>query len=118
MLTRIFSTPAEPKIVSRSTAWACLMTNLLVLPGIGTVTAGKKSGYVQALVAMTGFFMTGFWCAQICLAWAREGAPPTSLGPDFWICLIGIGLFAFGWTWSLISSVRIIRESAKNPPRL
>jgi len=49
------------KALNRKTAWACLTTNQLALPGLGSIVAGRKSGYVQAFLAMLGLGISMFF---------------------------------------------------------
>src|SRR5205823_9445763 len=43
--------------LSRQTAWGFLTTNL-ALPGFGSLAAGRKSGYFQAVLTIIGMGLT------------------------------------------------------------
>jgi len=93
----------------RSKAWSCLVTNLLVLPGLGSVMAGFKSGYVQMFLALAGFLVTLVALIQIVLAWAREFLLPDN--PRLYESAIGgMAVFLLGWVWSLLTSLILFRK--------
>ena len=54
----MFSVSSQPKRLSRSKAWALAALNQLAFPGAGTVMAGRKVGYVQAITMVIGFILT------------------------------------------------------------
>ena len=108
---------APPRTLDRSAAWGCLIANVFVLPGLGTITAGRRTGYLQAPLALVGFGMTASWCVWFLAGWVRTGAMPGEVGPYFPVCLGGMALFGVTWTWALLSSLRILAAaSASSPP--
>ena len=119
--------------LSRQTAWGCLTTNL-ALPGFGSLMAGRVVGYAQALLTFGSLFLTlsfGIHFVLWCLAnWARlhdpQGDPLEAL-VEMWRAMrwavLGIGLFAGTWLWSLATSFSIVQaakqaEQNAAPPRL
>jgi Ca2+/H+ antiporter len=107
---KIFSAPARPaNPLDRPTARACVLTNLLVLPGLGTLIAGKRTGYAQATLALTGFILTMLWAVRLIAIWIRTNYFPCTIDTYFWIGMTGAALFAIGWLWALASSLRILR---------
>ncbi|MGD0539839.1 MAG: hypothetical protein ABSC03_19595 [Verrucomicrobiota bacterium] len=110
-----FSGRKPPKLVDRSTAWACLLTNL-ASPGLGSLAAGRKVGYAQLTVALTGFALSLVWMGWFLLDWWREGEMPVGFRPSLWVGLAGVALFATGWTWALETSLDLLR-AARKPPR-
>lgn len=119
--------------VSRQTAWGCLTTNL-ALPGFGSLLAGRRVGYVQAVLALIAFAMSMITMIQLFIwfsgHWSRlhdaSGDPLQNL-VDLWNALrwplISLALFVFDMLWALGTSMDIIRaakaaEQAKIPPRL
>jgi len=50
----------ERKPMDRLGAWLCLLANVIALPGLGSIIAGKRVGYAQALLALAGFGLTGY----------------------------------------------------------
>jgi hypothetical protein len=107
------------KPLTPARAWLCASLNLLGFPGLGTVLAGRRIGYVQAALMVIGFV----------LVMAFVGAYFTALlhvlnSPDFadqraalswrswlWAGQWGAGLSALAWCWSLASSVSIVRRA-------
>jgi hypothetical protein len=92
------------------------MSNLLVLPGLGSITAGhRRRGYVQVVLSLAGLAMTLAWCVWFFSQWLRLGEMPVSFGPYLWICLAGIALFLIGWLWALGTSLAILRTAYSLP---
>ena len=71
-------------MVKQGLAIAGLILNIIVLPGLGTIVAGKtKTGVIQLVL-----FIIGIPLALI---------------------LIGIPLMIAMWIWALVSSIQIIK---------
>src|SRR6266478_1303859 len=93
--------PRHP--LSRQTAWGCLTTNL-ALPGSGSLVAGRRSGYAQLALAVSGMVLTLIFglrfLAWFVANWSRFHQPDTdpfaALG-EMWHVLrwpvVGIGVF-------------------------
>jgi hypothetical protein len=93
----------------RSRAWSLLVTNLLVLPGLGSVMAGDRSGYLQIFSALAGFLLTFASLVRIVLFWANEFQLPDD--PLLYRgAILGIIIFLAAWLWSLLLSLRFFRE--------
>lgn len=115
--------------LSRQSAWGCFTTNL-ALPGFGSLTAGRVSGYPQAALGLTGVGMTMLFAARF-FGWylvnsarfsSDQGDPVANL-VELWIQvrwpLLSIGVFAAGWLWALVTSLQILLESRRTePPKL
>src|SRR5438552_1095642 len=102
------------RALDRPTAWGCATTNQLVLPGLGSLIAGRKSGYAQAALALGGLVLTGLFAIWLFAAWVRlhnngkeeipleqllrDGLPYCKVGG------LGVALFLTGWLWALASS--------------
>lgn len=109
--------------ITRDNAWACCSTNL-VLPGFGSLMAGRQTGYLQAALCVAGFFLTTvfgikfvIWSVQ---HWSEihdpEGDPGETLTALWHACrwaLLGIFLFGLSWIWALITSWRILRVARR-----
>jgi len=103
------STDPEPR-PERSKAWSCLVTNLVVLPGLGSVMAGRKSGYAQIVLALLGFIITLVALVRIVLLWVQDFQFPSGthlVGA----ALIGLAVFVLAWGWSLLTSLAVFRKS-------
>jgi hypothetical protein len=103
--------PQPPKIdADRQTAWACLGTNLLVLPGLGSVIAGRRVGYAQMVLAACGLASSLIFVGVFLNVWLE--------GQDIWpgwgamvAGLGGMGLFGVSWLWGLWTSVALLRKA-------
>jgi hypothetical protein len=123
--------PRRP--LSRQTAWGCLTTNI-VMPGAGSLLAGRIAGYPQLALAIGGTIVSLifgvhfiFWSIA---NWSRlhspEADPLAALAENWqhlkW-ALSGLGLFFLGWLWALVTSIGIVSrarhdEKLSAPPRL
>jgi hypothetical protein len=117
--------------LSRQTAWGCFTANL-ALPGIGSLMAGRKTGYAQAVLGFGGLavsILCGLPFIYWCLAnWSRlygDQADPIASMAELWAhvswALLGIAVFGAGWLWALGTSCLILNQSQATPnapPRL
>lgn len=113
--------------LSRETALSCLTANL-ALPGSGSLVAGRRSGYVELLLAFIGTVLTLvfgirflIWFAQHWNSLHNQDADPFAMFRDMWMAgrwaFLGILIFLIAILWSLLTSLQILR-SARKPPRL
>ncbi|MCZ7636453.1 MAG: hypothetical protein M5U12_10770 [Verrucomicrobia bacterium] len=105
------SASGRDRPVDRATAWACLWTNVLTLPGLGSVAAGRAIGYAQAGTALAGFGLTLHGLFRIVRAWLDVGELPVGFTTSFWVSLVGVAMFAAAWLWALITSLGILRDA-------
>ncbi len=71
-------------------AIAGLILNILVLPGLGTLIAGKKStGIAQIVIWVCGFLLT-----------------LTLIG-----AILGIPMMIGAWIWGIVSGVNLVKEA-------
>ena len=120
MLTKTFLAPPSPnpKPLSRSRAWTCVVINQLAFPGMGTVMAGRWSGYVQSAIMLGGFFLTmGFMCCYFASLFSfmahSEGGElhlKELCRPYAWAGISGVALCVVAWSWALVSSIAIMRS--------
>jgi hypothetical protein len=96
--------------VDETLAWSCLATNLLVLPGLGSLVARRRvEGLGQAVLALGGTALALYWLVSFGREWMRTEELPTDGGPDFAYGLLGVAVFAVGWLWSLVTSLLVVR---------
>jgi hypothetical protein len=92
-------------------AWSALATNLLVLPGLGSMMARHRAaGILQAALALGGTGLAVYWLVSFLRLWSAEGVFPMDGGEDFALGLAGVGIFGVGWVWSLATSLLVLRE--------
>ena len=125
MPTKIFSDqPGQSKVLSRSKAWTCVVINQLAFPGMGTVMAGRRSGYFQGVIMLGGFFLTmGFMCCYFASLFsfvAHSQGGQVNLKelcrPYAWAGIYGLGLCLVSWWWALASSLSILRAASNTEP--
>ena len=92
-----------------------MVTNLLVLPGLGSVLAGRKSGYVQIILAVAGFLVTLVALVKIVLVWVQDFQFPAD-GHLIGVAFIGLAVFLLAWTWSLVTSLAVFKSREAKPP--
>lgn len=104
---------STPKPVQPLTAWLCLLANLLALPGLGSILAGRRIGFVQAGMALVGFALTLFWAVWFIGAWAQSKTLPLELNWQLGVGTAGVLLFGAAWVWALVTSRRILRQAER-----
>jgi len=88
------------------------MTNVLVLPGAGTLAAGRRlTGFVQAILALLGFVLVCAWMVYWVGEMVRTATLPEGLGPHAGLGLFGLLLAVVSWVWGLLSGLAILREA-------
>lgn len=108
------SEPLPPPLPDLAAARTCRWLNLLVLPGLGSWLAGRRIvGTFQALLALTGFALTGFWFMRFVADCANARPSPPEGGRYLLLGLAGVGVFLFGWLWALATSLQIVRAARK-----
>lgn len=96
----------------------------LALPGFGSLMAKRAVGWPQAALTIVGFALTSIfgvrfiiWFFQnMDMLYGAESDPVESLLALWrnvrW-ALLGIGLFAVSWLWSLATNAEILRSARK-----
>lgn len=121
---KIFSIPEPPKRLERPAAWACLMTNVLVLPGLGSVTVGYRiAGFIQIFLSVVGMGITIGWFAWFFMDYYKTRELQEAIQVRLWLGFTGVGLFMLSWTWALATSLHIIMQvyssdKKDTPPRI
>ncbi len=95
----------------------CLLLNLLILPGLGTVMAGGRlMGGLQIVLALTGFALTPVYFVTTARDWWRTGHFVCEFNHSLLWSMAGLGLFLIAWLWGLVSGLQIRRrEHTKSP---
>lgn len=97
--------------------WVCALINQAAFPGLGTILAGRRAGYGQAAIMITGFVLTMGFLIWYLVCVGRYAANPAWSEADFyaqyrphqWSLRWGLGLCAVAWIWALWSSLTIVR---------
>lgn len=126
-------TPGPRRPLDRKTAWGCLTTNQFGLPGLGSLAAGRVTGYAQMVFSLAGLGITAA-CGFKFVTWyfanwsqLQSSSDPTVALHELWLHLrwpaLGLGIFLVGWLWALASSISILSqakstESHPVPPRI
>ena len=104
-----------------------LIVNLVACPGIGTIMAGRRIGYVQAAAMVGGMCMLLAFVAVYFKAATQVLANPFSSEEQWWSMLRraswmgigGLGVCIIAWLWGLATGLSLIRsakERAGKPP--
>ena len=109
----------KTKLLTRPRAWGCVAINQLAFPGMGTVMAGQRIGYVQAAIMLAGFFLImGFMICYFASVFRLLSQLDSSdaqfeqcYRPYAWAGISGLVLCVIAWFWSLFSSVAILRSA-------
>jgi Kef-type K+ transport system membrane component KefB len=119
------SAGAGRKPIDKPAAWAATVTNLVVLPGLGSLALGWKVGYAQAALGVCGFTLSLASVVLYTRLWMELGELPQTIEWQLLLGLAGLLVFGMGWFWALMSSLKAHRmadaartHSPGGPPRL
>ncbi len=103
--------------MTRKRIITCVLLNLVATPGLGSVMAQRwVAGIGQIILSLAGFVLMMIWFFQVMKSYYGQmfSSDGTEHRPIVLTGLIlGAGLFAVGWFWSLVTSLSLMRE-AKN----
>ena len=112
MLAKLHETWARPMDETR--AWVCLTTNLLALPGLGSLLGRRLVAAAgQVTLSLSGAAVSLWWLWSVTVYWRQSGELPPP-GPDLLYGVGGLALFGLGWLWSLATSVLLLREAHRS----
>lgn len=94
----------------------------LVIPGGGSLLAGRRVGYLQLILCGMGFGLTlifglkfVMWSLQHWAELRDPSADPMENLRTIWYgcrwALAGLGLFGMAWIWALLTSMGILRAA-------
>jgi len=101
---------ATPSGIDRDRAFSLLMTNVLVLPGLGSVLAGRRVGYVQSFLAVAGMLLSVTFAGRFGQEWWVSKQFPIMEPRFLGVGVLGVGLFGAGWVWALLTGYCILRQ--------
>jgi hypothetical protein len=86
------------------------MSNMVVLPGLGSLMAGRRCGFVQIALALIGAVLVASWC--IWFVWELSETLEFSfdMGPYGWALKFGGISLLVSWIWSFVTSLQIFCE--------
>jgi hypothetical protein len=121
-------TPGPRRPLDRQTAWGCLTANIFGLPGLGSLAAGRLTGYCQMALSLIGLALTTAFFVRFLVWYGSHSAELNQsdddvLTPHFGIlwshlrwAFLGLGVFLIGWLWALMSGLAILAESKRSEP--
>jgi hypothetical protein len=109
----VISPPAKP--VKPVVGWVCLLLNLLVLPGLGSLFIRQPlKAAIQLVLALIGFALTLVGGSPLLNTMIRTNEFPDHFDNSFWIAIAGVVVFLVAWVWALITSYGALQDSRKS----
>ena len=109
------SPPRGRKPLSSAAARNAVLLNQLATPGLGTLLAGRLVvGIGQLLLALAGFGFVVVWFVALLRQYYGQITGDVPIKPIAWLGEIGAVLFLAAWFWSLVTSIRLVREARRN----
>jgi hypothetical protein len=105
------SSADQPPVIKPGRGHDCLLTNLLVLPGLGSLMGGRKVGWLQIMLALVGFVLTPSYFIGIAKHWIRTGQYTCEFNRYLLLSFLGLLLFLGAWGWGLATGLAIRRAS-------
>jgi hypothetical protein len=91
----------RPATTEERRAWAAFLTNLTVLPGLGTLLHGERLlGLAQIGLATAGFLLICAWLLGFMMEAVAVTGWPEGGGPEVPQGLLGLGLSLAALAWS------------------
>ena len=90
------------------------LLNLLGTPGLGSLMAGRVvAGVGQLVLAVAGFTLVVIWFVQMMSGYyGQMFSEETTHAPTVLTkLLLGGGIFALAWVWSLVTSISLMRAA-------
>ena len=123
---RIFPALGPRRPLDRANAWGCVTSNQLVLPGLGSLVAGRRVGYCQATLALIGLVGSALFATWLVVTWVQLQPKPedwetwqrlfSAWKPYLILGAAGFGSFIIGWLWALWTSLCILNEARDPKP--
>jgi 4a-hydroxytetrahydrobiopterin dehydratase len=107
---------SAPKKISRAQARNAVLLNQFATPGLGSLLAGRKlAGSGQVVLSIIGFALVTLWFVQMMMRYYGQMFGDTTVHNPVALgnLLIGGGLFALAWVWSLQTGFSLLREASK-----
>ena len=92
-----------------------MAANTFVLPGLGSILAGRKLGYAQVVLAVIGFSLSSLWFIGFVINFIRTGNPLEGFLEQLPLAVGSVALFAISWIWAQFTN-RSLWRSVKDLP--
>ncbi len=100
--------------MSRKRIVSCVLVNLLVSPGVGSLMARRwPAGIGQLILSLIGFGLMLVWFGKLMFQYYGQAMGNAEVKPVGWIGMVGGGLFAVAWIWSLVTSLDLLRNAER-----
>ena len=108
---------SAPKRISHAKARNAALLNQFATPGLGSILAGHwLAGAGQLLLFLAGFVLYCAWAfsnlAKYFSLMSLNEAPPENFGWNR-TATMGLALCVAAWLWSLVTSLRILRQASQ-----
>jgi 4a-hydroxytetrahydrobiopterin dehydratase len=105
---------STPKKNSRVSARNAALLNLLATPGLGSLMARRwVAGSGQLALALLGFGLVTGWFMRVMIGFYGQISGGETVAADGRLGLLGGGLFAGAWGWSLVTSLSLLRAASQ-----
>jgi hypothetical protein len=112
-----FSPVRGRKPLSAAAARNAVLINLLATPGLGTLMAGRiVVGVGQLILAVAGFGFLVLWFVALLRQYYGQISGDVPVTPIAWLGESGAVIFLAAWSWSLVTSISLVREARRNAP--
>ena len=104
---------SAPKKLSYTKARNAALLNQLATPGLGSLIAGRWiAGLGQLLLAVVGFALFLWWFIQVMHQLYGQISGDVPVYPVGKYLVMGLGIFALSWFWSLFTSISLMRDAS------
>jgi len=101
--------------IDRTGARTCLLLNLGAWPGLGSVMAGRVSGWLQMVLSLGGLLVVVAALFRFMGMLMDETRYPTWQDSFVWMAIGGFAAFVAAWIWSLLTSLSIRAGAVVTP---
>lgn len=107
--------PPAKNLLTPARAMGCMVANLLLAPGLGTLLARRvMAGAGQLIVFLAGFLLfVAFFVDEMRQLYGLMFSDG-DVRLHYWLLWSGVGICAAAWLWSLVTSISFIREANRN----
>ena len=112
---RVASLFSNKTVITPGRAAGCLVANLLLTPGLGSLMARRyAAGVGQLLIFLAGFLMFVAFFVDEMRQFYGMMFSDVEARPHLWLCWSGMAICLIAWLWSLVTSISLIREAKRN----